>query len=104
MNKELENAGVKIGNYPNAEYTLILKTTFTEPGFNVGVMRKDAYTNFDAIFVKSNATDKIAVVNILNSPGRGGMGYDFDAGFRIQEAYAKGGKELAQFLSKKVFK
>lgn len=101
MNKELEKPGIQIGNFPDAEYTLILKTTFTEPGFNVGVARKNAYTDFDVIFVKTNSTEKIAVVSILNSPGRGGMGYDFDAGFRIQEAYAKAGKELAQFLSKK---
>jgi hypothetical protein len=101
MNKELEKNGVKFGNYPDAEYTLILRTTFTEPGFNVGVARKNAYTDLEAVFIPTGSTKEMAAISIENSPGRGGMGYDFDSGFRIQESYAKAGKELAQFLKKK---
>jgi hypothetical protein len=37
-------------------------------------------------------------------PGRGAMGNDYDTGFRIQEAYAKCGKETGAFLAKKAFK
>ncbi|MTI28590.1 hypothetical protein [Fulvivirga kasyanovii] len=102
FNKTLEKNNLKGGDFADAEYTLILKTTFTEPGFNVGVARKNAYTDLEAVFVKTGSTDPVAVVTIEKSPGRGGMGYDFDTGFRIQESYAKAGKELGQYLAKKV--
>ena len=39
LNKQLEPASVKVGSYPNAPYTIVLRTVFIEPGFNVGVMR-----------------------------------------------------------------
>ena len=102
FNKTLEKNDLKGGDFADAEYTLILKTTFTEPGFNVGVARKNAYTDLEAVFVKTGSTDPVAVVTIEKSPGRGGMGYDLDTGFRIQESYAKAGKELGQYLAKKV--
>ncbi len=101
LNKELEDAGAKAGNYPNAPYTLILKTTFTEPGFNVGVMRMPAYTNSEAVFVKTGTTTEEAVVTMRKAPGRDAMGFDYDAGGRISEAYAKSGKSLGKFLIKK---
>ena len=102
FNKSLAKNNLAGGDFDDAEYTLILKTTFTEPGFNVGVARKNAYTDLEAVFVKTGSTDPVAVVTIQKSPGRGGMGYDFDTGFRIQESYAKAGKELGQYLAKKV--
>ncbi|GAA4371204.1 hypothetical protein GCM10023185_46440 [Hymenobacter saemangeumensis] len=101
LNKRLEDAGVKAGKFPDAPYTLILKTTFTEPGFNVGVMRMPAYTNMEAVFVKTGTTNPEAVIAMTKSPGRDAMGYDFDAGSRISESYAKAGKSLGAFLVKK---
>jgi len=104
MNKRLEDNGVKVGNYPDAPYTLVVKTTFTEPGFNVGVMRMPAYTNMEAVFVKTGSTNPEAVITMMKSPGADAMGYDFDAGARISESYAKAGKSLGAYLNKqKVF-
>lgn len=100
INRSLENKNVSVGGHPDAEYTLILKTTYTEPGFNVGVVRKNASINCEAVFVSTGSGEELATVTITNSPGRGGMGYDFDTGFRIQEAYAKAGKELGRFLNR----
>lgn len=101
-NKYLES-NFEIGDFPDAEYTLIVYTVFTEPGFNVGVARKNAYVDLDLVFVKTaSPEEEVAVVTITKSPGRGGMGYDFDTGYRIQEAYAKAGKELAQYIVKRV--
>jgi len=93
---------LQAGNNAQAAYTMIVKTTFTEPGFNVGVMRKDASVNFEVIFVKTDSKEEVAKITMLKSPGRGGMGYDFDAGFRIQEAYAKAGKSLIHYLAKQL--
>lgn len=87
-----------------AKYTLILKTTFTEPGFNIGIVKKDAMINVEAIFVETDNHDNVlAVITMTNIPGRG-MGNDYDAGYRVQEAYAKCGKSLGSYLVKKAFK
>lgn len=89
----------------NAKYTLILKTTFTEPGFNIGVVRKDAMINVEVIFVETANKDNIlAIMTMDKVPGYGAMGNDFDTGYRISEAYAKCGKSLGAFLMKKAFK
>ncbi len=99
------NTGMKIGSYPNADYTLVLKTIFLEPGFNIGISRKDASINVIAEFVTSDDPENIlAVITMDKVPGRGAMGGDFDTEYRIGEAYAKCGKELAEYLWKKVLK
>jgi len=41
---------------------------------------------------------------MLYNPGTTFTGYDYDTGLRIAEAYAKCGKSLGAFLSKKAFK
>ncbi len=87
-----------------AKYTLILKTTFTEPGFNIGIVKKDAMINVEIKFVETaNNENVLAVITMTNVPGRG-MGNDYDAGYRIQESYAKCGKSLGAYLTKKAFK
>lgn len=100
INKQLEKPGVKVGNFPNAPYTLILRTTFIEPGFNVYMARRPANTNLEAAFVKTGTTAELAVITMMKSPGRDALGYDFDSGERISESYAKAGKSLANFLIK----
>ena len=87
-----------------AKYTLIVKITFTEPGFNIGIMKKDAMINLEVKFIETeNKENVLAVITMTNIPGRG-MGNDYDAGYRIQESYAKGGKSLGAYLVKKAFK
>jgi len=89
----------------NAPYTAIVKVVFTEPGFNVGVMRKDAMINLEISFVETENRDNVlAVMTMTNVPGRDAMGNDYDTGYRISEAYAKGGKEFGAYLVKKAFK
>lgn len=104
MNKGLEGKGMKISqNNADAKYTMIVKTTFTEPGFNVGVMRKPAFTNITINIVETTAKDKILCqITSENNPGQDAMGFDFDASFRIAESYAKCGKSLAKFMSKQL--
>lgn len=106
INKYLESSGVIISAASkDAKYTMILKTTFTEPGYNIGISRRPARINTDVIFIETGNPDKeLAKIEITKSPGSGAWGADFDSGYRIQEAYAKCGKELGQYLSKKAFK
>lgn len=96
---------LSFGRYPNAEYTLIFKTTFTEPGWNVGIMRSPAFIDGEAAFVGTqNRQNRVAVVGITKSPGADAWGFDFDTGQRIEESYAKAGKELGKMITKQVKK
>jgi len=89
----------------DALYTMIVKTTFTEPGFNIGIMRKDAMINVKVLFVeKANPDNVLAEMTVSNVPGRTAMGNDYDTGLRISEAYAMCGKALGAYLVKKAFK
>ncbi len=86
---------------PKAKYTLIYKTTFTEPGFNVGVMRKNATIDGEAWIVETADKNKvIAKISVLKAPGRMFGGFDFDTGERISEAYAMAGRALAKMIVK----
>ena len=83
-----------------AEYEMIVHTYFTEPGFNVGVMRQNAYIDADVSFRKIADGEEVCVIGFENVPGMLAMGYDFDTGQRIAEAYAKLGKSLAGLVLK----
>lgn len=104
FNKGLADKGITaVSARPDAQYTLIVKTKFVEPGFNVGVMRKNAYVDFEIDLVESaNKSNKVAEISMRNVPGGQFGGFDFDTGVRIAESYAKAGKSLAAFLDKKL--
>jgi len=106
MNKYTSKVGCEFDQTNvDAQYTMIVKTVFTEPGFNVGVMRKDAMINVVIQFVeKANPDNVIAEMTIDNVPGRTAMGNDYDTGLRLSEAYAMAGKALGSYLVKKAFK
>lgn len=93
-----DNGDMKAGSFPNAKYTMIFHTTFIEPGFNVGVARKNSYIDAEATIVETADRNKVvAKISIEDAPGRM-MGFDFDTGMRIMESYAVSGKKLAKFL------
>lgn len=91
------NSGMSV--MTEAKYTLIFKTLSMEPGFNVGVMRKNAEIDAEVWIVETaNKSNKLASFTISNVPGGTAFGYDFDTGLRISEAYANAGKKLAKYL------
>ena len=86
----------------SVDYKMIVKTTFIEPGFNVGIMRKSALINLVIDFVATdNPTTILATFTIDKSPGGTPFGYDYDSGIRVGEAYAKASKYFAKYLLKK---
>lgn len=96
-----KNAGIKASqNNENAKYTLIVKTVFTEPGFNVGVAKKPAAVSFEYIFVETGTDKVVAKYSQKNVPGAQAMGYDYDTSTRISESYAKAGKTFGKFAAK----
>ncbi len=83
----------------DAKYTLIFHTTSIEPGYNIRVMRRNAYIDGEVLIVETANKSKVALkLTIDNSPGKSFFGNDYDTGERISEAYAKAGKELGKYL------
>jgi len=82
-----------------AKYTLIFKTLSIEPGWNIGISRKNAEIDAEVWIVETaNRDNKLATFTINNVPGGTAFGYDFDTGLRISEAYANSGKKLGKYL------
>ena len=103
FNKVLAKRGLSAAqDATDAKYTLIVKTTFLEPGFNIGIVKKAAATNLEYIFVETESKNVVAKFSQNGIPGAQAMGMDFDGSTRISESYAKGGKMLAGFIYKKL--
>jgi hypothetical protein len=96
-----ENSDIKAGEYPNAKYTLVFKTKFVEPGYNIYVSRKNASIDGEAWIIDSATKAVVAKLSVDDCPGRTFGGYDYDTGTRIQESYAVAGKGLGKFIKKK---
>jgi hypothetical protein len=90
----LTGISFKIDPNSGSKYRMVVHTTFTEPGFNIYMTRKNASINCDVKFFNESGTE-IAMVTITNSPGGGVWEMDFDTGVRIQDAYANAGRSLA---------
>jgi len=83
----------------SAKYTLIFHTISIEPGFNIGITRKNAYIDGEVLIVETANKDKVITkLTIDDARGKVFMGNDYDTGERISESYAKAGKELGQYL------
>lgn len=93
---EISTVGVDV------PYTLIFKTVKTEPGWNIGISRSPAFIDAEAWIVDSKDHGKVlAKLTITKAPGRDAMGFDYETGARLQEAYAKAGKELGSYIKSK---
>lgn len=91
------------GANKNAKYTLIYKTTFTEPGYNIYITRKNAETDAEVWIVESaNPSKVIAKLEVKNAKGRTFGGNDYASGERIAECYADAGKALGKFVKNKI--
>lgn len=86
----------------NAKYTLIFKTMTTEPGYNIGISRKNAEINGEVLLVETANKDKVlARASVQKALGRTFGGFDFDTGVRLSEAYADAGKAVGKFVKSK---
>ncbi len=99
---ELFEKHSELSTKKDARYTLIFHTIFTEPGFNVGVWKKNAEIDAEVWIVETaNRSNVIAKISIQKSPGRSFWGNDYDTGERLAEAYAAAGKALGKFIKNK---
>ena len=97
-----KHSELDVRSQKDAKYTLIVHTTSTEPGFNVGVMRKNSEIDVEVLLVETADKGKVLGRLLINNiPGRDAFGYDFDTGERISEAYEKCGKAVGKFIKEK---
>lgn len=89
------SSGVVVKN--DAPYTMIVKTKHTEPGFNIAIARKNAEISGEIWILNASGT-VVAKISFDKAPGRTFGGYDYDTGYRIQEAYAALGKSIAKLF------
>ena len=106
LNLKLDAAGaVGKQNATDAKYTLIVRTIFTEPGYNIGVSRQNAYVNMIVDLVETaNPGTVLGTVELKNVQSVYMGGYDFDTGSRIQSCYDRAGDWLGNFLLKNALK
>ncbi|MDR1980179.1 MAG: hypothetical protein LBQ39_00990 [Tannerellaceae bacterium] len=100
FDKYLEKHDIVAGE-EGADYRIVINTDFTEPGWNVGVMRMNASLDLTCKVFDTASGQPVAVIKVRNCSANNFSGTDFDTGFRIQECYAKAGRELAKFFIKK---
>lgn len=87
-------------NYATSnDVTLVVRTTFIEPGTNIGVYKKPAYVDFECTFKDKSGKD-LCVFFVKNAVGSQAMGFDYAVEARVLESYAKGAKMLVQNIAK----
>lgn len=101
FNKRFDDE-VKVGKDIGADYTMKIHTTMMWAGYNVGVMRQNSKIEATVSVYKTDTPSEVIFsANYTKVEGSGAMGYDFDSGYRISEAYAKLAKSLASDIKKK---
>ena len=105
FNKQVKEKGLEITRRSEtAKYKLLVWTTKMEPGFNVGIVRRNAHINVEYWLYDIATEEILAKAKMEKIQGQGGMGLDFEVARRMEESYAKGGKSFGKFLRKKVLK
>ncbi|MDD2503930.1 MAG: hypothetical protein PHG58_08810 [Clostridia bacterium] len=99
FSKYIGEKGISVDN-TRADYEISVNADFIEPGFNVGVARRNASVNLTCRFVNKSDGNEVAVVTIVDASANNFGGGDFEVGFRVQESFAKAGREFAKFLIK----
>jgi hypothetical protein len=88
---------------PKSKFTLIFKTTNTEPGFNIGFMRHNAEISGIAWIVETaNKSHIIAKLSVMNSPGGSLFDNDYATDERIATSYSEAGRGLGYFIKGKL--
>lgn len=100
FDKYMNEVGIAAGT-EGAKYRIEINTDFTEPGWNVGVMRQNASVDLSCKVKDIETGEQVASIRIRNASANNFWGTDFTSGYRVQETYAKAGRELAKFLIKK---
>jgi len=102
MSDRTNKKGIQVGtDLTDAPITVLVNVVFIEPGWNIGISRRNAEVNLVVeIYKTGDMQNPLAVYEMKRLQGVGAMGFDFDAGYRIGQSFARGGRELGKFLAK----
>ncbi|MEP7165062.1 MAG: hypothetical protein ABI741_10215 [Ferruginibacter sp.] len=85
----------------DAKYTLIFNTKALEPGYSIGVSKRNAGIDGTATIVETaDRTKKLAVLLVERPNENMFRGAAFDAGSRIADAYNLSGQKIGKFIKK----
>ena len=85
----------------NAKYTLIFNTRALEPGYQVGISKKNAGVDGNVTIVETEKRDKkLIILYVERAPDSKWRGAAFDAGSRIADAYYLDGQKVGKFIIK----
>lgn len=85
----------------DAKYTLIFNTRALEPGYSVGVSKRNAGIDGTVTIVETaNPTKKLVVLSVERPGENMFRGAAFDAGSRIADAYYLSGQKVGKFIRK----
>jgi hypothetical protein len=85
----------------DAKYTLIFNSKALEPGYSIGVSKRNAGVDGTVTLVESAKRDKkLAVLFVERPPETKWRGAAFDAASRIGDAYFLDGQKVGKFIKK----
>jgi len=85
----------------DAKYTLIFNTKALEPGYQVGISKRNAGVDGNVTLVETAKRDKkLAVLFVERAPETKWRGAAFDAKSRIGDAYFMDGQKVGKFIDK----
>ncbi|MEO6491031.1 MAG: hypothetical protein ABIO04_13900 [Ferruginibacter sp.] len=85
----------------DAKYTLIFNTKALEPGYSIGVSKRNAGIDGVATIVETaDRTKKLVVLSVERPEENKWRGAAFDAGSRIADAYFLSGQKIGKFIKK----
>ena len=85
----------------DAKYTMIFNTKALEPGYSIGVSKRNAGIDGSIIIVETaNRTRILAKLSVERPEENKWRGAAFDAGSRIADAYYLSGQKVAKFIKK----
>ena len=87
----------------SAKYTLIVNTKALEPGYQVGISKKNAGVDLTITLVETGKPEKkLAVIYVERKPESMWRGAAFDAKSRIGDAYFVDGLAVGKFFKKNI--
>ncbi len=91
----------KISASKDSKYTLIFNVKALEPGYSIGVSKRNAGIDGNITLVEStNRTKKLAMLSVERPPENKWRGAAFDAGSRIADAFYLSGQKVGKFIIK----
>jgi hypothetical protein len=86
----------------DADYIMIINTSFIEPGFNVGIQSKRASANMEVSIVSKDDPEKaLAKFTITKSPGSTMFGGNYSTVERVGGCFENAGSAMAGYFLRK---